>query len=278
MRMWFHFQKNPFDRLFVASQSSTDIYSLLVPTCDNINTTYDGFFVEFELETAVIINSIHIFSLNGCYPRSFDIAFDGETVKSVKDAEELNGPYKDMIVNFDPIFLKKLEWHIFIIFKKNWTFVNWTKVFTTLVDESENKDPHKCPVFIAATSFDFNSFTSSEAKNYVWVYAYENQWFQIELTKCAAILNGFRIKRTETSKLKSYKLICTDDSSKPVSSWTTLIEIDEKTIDEHEILDIYKFERPSPPAKFVRLVHTGKNWDDKLDISFYNFDLFGTYF
>ena len=109
MSMWFHFQKNPFDRLFVASQSSTDIYSLLVPTCDNISTTYDGFFVEFELETTVIINSIQIFSLNGCYPRSFDIAFDGETVKSVKDAEELNGPYKDMIVNFDPIFLKKLE-------------------------------------------------------------------------------------------------------------------------------------------------------------------------
>ena len=100
------------------------------------------------------------------------------------------------------------------------------------------------------------------------------------MTRGIAVLNGFRLKKGNNSsvKLRNFKLICTDDSSKPESSWTTLIEINEKTENEHEILDIYEFPHPSPPTRFVRIVQTGKNWGDNWFLLFYHFDLFGSYF
>ena len=72
-------QKTPFDRLFVASQSSMDIYSLLVPkTNDCLSTTnIGGFFIDFELETAVMIRGVKIFSTNSSFPKSFDITVEG---------------------------------------------------------------------------------------------------------------------------------------------------------------------------------------------------------
>ncbi|KAK8872064.1 hypothetical protein M9Y10_007822 [Tritrichomonas musculus] len=63
-------QKTPFDRLFVASQSSADIYTLLLPHSN------DDF---------------------------------GTTEKSVREASELNGKYKDMTVRFAPVRGRKVR-------------------------------------------------------------------------------------------------------------------------------------------------------------------------
>ena len=287
-------QKTPFDRLFVASQSSNDIYTLLVPNEENDFTTInDGnFYIEFELEKAVTINGVKVFSSDSYFPKSFDIAVEGKTVKSVKEARELNGEYKDMTVNFEPIHGRKIR---FIQKGPNWdentNFLyikgiellssesRYSKgVFKTLVDESEDKDPHKCPVIISASYFDFNNFYRVDSKINTYTYDFENSWFQVELTRGTAILNGFRLKRCGKFRLKSYKLICTFFSSKPESSWTKLIEINEKSNDEHGLLDIYEFPHPSPPTRFVRLVQTGRGWNNDLQLRFFHFDLFGSYF
>ncbi|KAK8870935.1 hypothetical protein M9Y10_008848 [Tritrichomonas musculus] len=287
-------QKTPFDRLFIASQSSSDIYTLLLPhSNDDFCTTNSGnFFIEFELEAAVTISGVKIFSSDASFPKSFDISVEGETVKSVREARELNGKYKDMTVSFAPVRGRKVR---FTQTGPNWdknTNYLWIKgiellstesrysrgVFATLVGEIENEDPHKCPVIISASNFDFNCFYSINAPRNTSTYNYENSWFQVELTRGTAVLNGFRLKRCNPDKLRSYKVICTDDSSKPESSWTTLIEINEETINEHEVLDIYEFPHPSPPTRFVRLVQTGKNWNDDLCLMFIHFDLFGEYF
>ena len=285
-------QKTPFDRLFIASQSSNDLHNLLVPHIDSdFCTTRSNFFIEFELETAVMISGVKVFSYKMEFPKSFDISVDGRTVISVTEAKELNGKHKKMKVSFAPVQGRKVR---FTQTGPNWdkntiflhikgieilsTEPRYSKgVFATLVNESENDDPHKCPVIISATNFDFNSFHSLNSSCNICTYPNENSWFQVELTQGAAILNGFRLKRCG-DKLKNYKLICTDDSSKPESSWTTLIEIDEKTENEHEVLDIYEFPQPSPPTRFVRLVQTGQNWNNELFLQFYHFDLFGTYF
>ncbi|KAK8845928.1 hypothetical protein M9Y10_020863 [Tritrichomonas musculus] len=287
-------QKTPFDRLFVASQSSSDIYSLLLPhTDDSFGTNNSGdFFIEFELEAAVTISGVRIFSANKDFPKSFDISVGGETVISIKEARELNGEHKDMTVSFAPIRGRKVR---FTQTGPNWddgsnflhirgiellsTDPKYSRgVFATLVGESENEDPHKCPVTISASHFDFNSFHSLNAEHNISTYPRENSWFQVELTRGTAVLNGFRLKRCSSGKLRSYKVICTDDSSKPESSWTTLIEINEETENEHGQLDIYEFPPPSPPTRFVRLVQTDKNWSDNSYFKFYHFDLFGSYF
>ena len=213
-------------------------------------------------------------------------------MKSVREARELNGKYKDMTVSFAPIRGRKVR---FTQTGPNWDegdnflFIKGIEllstdskysrgVFSTLVSESENEDPHKCPVIISAKYFDFNSFHALNAKYNICTYPRENSWFQVELTRGTAVLNGFRLRRCSPEKLRSYKVICTDDSSKPESSWTTLIEIHEKTKNEHELLDIYEFPQPSPPTRFIRLIQTRPNWIDDTRLEFIHFDLFGEYF
>lgn len=77
--------------------------------------------------------------------------------------------------------------------------------------------------------------------------------------------------------MKKYKIICTNDALKLEEEWITLFKIDEQSENEHEILDIYEFSKPSPPIKFVRIMQIGPNWGGKLNLKFYHFDLFGEY-
>ncbi|KAK8843537.1 hypothetical protein M9Y10_024592 [Tritrichomonas musculus] len=287
-------EKSPFDRLFVASQSSSDIYNIIAPDTKDYFSTYDegDFFIQFELKESVMLSGVTVFTSSENFPKSFDIEVEGKVVKSVKNATELNGEDRQMTVNFKPTRGKKVR---FIQTGKNWDdednylFVKRIEllstekkysggVFATLVANSENKDPHKCPVFISASCFDNNSFYLVDSSCPIMNENGEKEWFQVELTRGVAILNGFRLERDEDTKLRNYKIICTDDSSKPESSWTTLIEINEKKEDEHELLDIYEFPHPSPLTRFVRLVSTGQNWDGSNDFKFIHFDVFGSYF
>ncbi|KAK8889717.1 hypothetical protein M9Y10_034470 [Tritrichomonas musculus] len=87
-----HKQETPFDRLFVASQSSAGVCSLLVPHADDRFGTSDkgGFGTDF----------VKIFSADSCFPKSFGISVEGKTVASATEARELNGEYKEMTVKF----------------------------------------------------------------------------------------------------------------------------------------------------------------------------------
>ena len=287
-------ERTPFDRLFVASQSSSDIYNLIDPnTKDDFCTTNGGnFFIEFELEETIPINGIQIFSSWSGFPKSFDIIIEGRTVKSIKEANDLNEQYKDMTIKFEINRCRRIRFQQ--------TGPNWDKnnnflhikriellspeikysggVFKTLFYENENKDPHKIRVHITSKFFDFNNFYSIKSTKSICTSSNEKEWFQIELTRSVAILNGFRLKKSVPERLKSYKIICTDDASKPTSSWTTLTVINEKTKGDHQDLDIYEFDHPSPPVRFIRLIQTDKNWNDELFLQFYHFDLFGSCF
>ncbi|KAK8881631.1 hypothetical protein M9Y10_004375 [Tritrichomonas musculus] len=287
-------EKTPFDRLFIVSQSSRDIYNLIDPnTKDYFYTNNCGdFFIEFELEETIPINGIQIFSGLEDFPKSFDIIIEGRTVKSIKEAIDLNGKYKDMTIKFESNRCRRIRFqqtgpnwdenNNFLLIERIELLSPETKysggVFKTLFYKNENKDPHKIGVHITSTAFDFNNFYSIKSTKSICTANKENQWFQIELTRSVAILNGFRLKKSVPERLKSYKIICTDDASKPTSSWTTLTVINEKTKGDHQDLDIYEFDHPSPPVRFIRLIQTGKNWNDNLFLIFYHFDLFGSCF
>ena len=123
----------------------------------------------------------------------------------------------------------------------------------------------------------FNAFHLIDSPEIICTDPKEHSWLQIEFTEGRAVLFGFRLKKCKARKLKSYKIICTDDKNKPEELWTTLIEMDERREDEHKQLDIYEFSQPSPPTKYVRLIQTGSNWSNTLNLKFYHFDLFGNY-
>lgn len=57
-----------------------------------------------------------------------------------------------------------------------------------------------------------------------------------------------------------------------------LIEIDEKIKDENCKTLVMEFDDVSPPVKFIRLVNTGPNWSNRINLVFHHLDFFGIYF
>lgn len=279
-----------FHPLFIPSQSHRDIYQLINPNTTTFFGTYKrapDFFIEFHLEKSVTISGMIIYTHKSRFPKSFKILIDGNVVKSISEATELNEKLKSMTINFSPtngscvrfvqtgpnwengnvLFIKRFE----LLspeekYRKN-------GVFSTLIEESENKDPRKSKVWICATSFDLNSIHLTKSNNASYCDG-QNAWFQVELTHGSAILTGFRIARK--SLLKSYKVIATDDNNKPIESWTKLFEINEE--DNKKILIWHDFLHPSPLVRFVRIVTTGPDWEGKNYLHLSNFDMFGYYF
>lgn len=282
-----------FNPPFIASQSSNDIYNIIDSNSnDEFSTNSDvNFFIKFELEKAAQINGIVIHSADIDFPKSFDIEIDGEVVKSIKEANELNGKYKKMTINFPSKSGKIVR---FVQNGPNWDKGNnflliktiellspepkYSKgIFTTLIEESKHKDPRRCGVNISSTRFDFNSFHLINTKNNIWTFNEKNSWFQVELTRGFAILTGFRLKRDNFRKLRSYKIIATDDDKKPDKSWTELFKLNEEVKDENNNINVYNFP-PSPPIRFIRIIQTGPNWNNDNNLKFYHFELFGTYY
>lgn len=112
-------EKTPFDHLFVASQSSNDIYSILDPSSDKyFCTTNDGnFYIQIDLKESVSITGFRILTFNNCFPKSFDIEIDGKIIKSIQNENELNCANKNVTIYFDQVLCKKFR---FIQTGPNW--------------------------------------------------------------------------------------------------------------------------------------------------------------
>ena len=149
---------------------------------------------------------------------------------------------------------------------------------SNLIKNNEYHDPQKSGILITTTMFDTNSFHMLNSTNNIDTFNSNDQWFQIEMTQGKVILDGFRLKKYGKHKLKNFKIICTDDDKKPISNWTTLIEINEQKYGENKDLDIYEFDKSSQPVKYIRLIQTGPTWSNSNYLSFYHFDLFGKYY
>ena len=106
-------EKSPYDHFFIASQSSRYVYDIIDPFNTNkiFGTTNknNNFFIDFSLKNPVTINGIKISSSFKRFPKSFDIEVNGKVVATVKDAFELNGENKDMIINFSPILASNVR-------------------------------------------------------------------------------------------------------------------------------------------------------------------------
>lgn len=70
------------------------------------------------------------------------------------------------------------------------------------------------------------------------------------------------MKKTEKSRLKCFKIICSNAVNKPIEEWTTLINVVKKSENKQKNIDIYEFPRLSPPTRFIRVLMTDASWDD----------------
>ena len=243
-------EASPFDPLFIASQSSNDPYNVLDPsTKDMFGVAFNSkFYIEFVLEEEVSITGFKVFSSYVGFPKSFDIEVEGKLVHQISLAKELNGKDKEMKLSNDPICGKKIKfirtgpsWDQgdgFYTIKRFEILSNDDKyskgVFYTLVKNCMN-DPHKCPVLINATYFDFNKFYMINKDSHISTLNAKDSWFQIELSKGFAIITGFRLQRCNSERLKSFMIQCKIDDK-----WITLFDYKDKNIKDDNLLAIYK--------------------------------------
>lgn len=205
---------------------------------------------------------------------------------------DLFGKDKEMKIKFNEVSGKKIRfiqtgpsWDKdtnYILIKRIEILSNERKyvhgVFSTLINSSISRDPHRISVFITSEGYGFNTFYSDNITGNTSTLNEENAWFQIELAQGLGIFNGFVLKRGNKWTVKSFKIICTDDIRRPIDSWLTLFEMNEKREGEHQLNEVYLFDRPSPIVRIVRIVQTGQNWSDNHFLKFHHFDLFGIYF
>lgn len=203
----------------------------------------------------------------------------------------MNGKYKESTIDI-PVTIGKsitfvstgINWdenNFFLFFSRFEILSNDAKysngVFSTLVNQAPNHDPHKSRILISATNLSPTSLHQINSNTFMSVIGV-GKWIQVELIHGSAILIGFRLTRTKQITLKSFKIICTDDEKLPLESWMTLIEVNEESRDEHNLLNSYMFDRPSPPVRFIRIVNMSLNWAEKKSMKIQHFELFGTYF
>lgn len=293
-----------FDPLFVASQSSNDIYNIINPDTKDqfifLLKKNEKTFFQIELEKPIILNAIE-FNAEGVKNQlkyfSIEIENDDKMSKfvdvGIKEFDETNEKKKVKKIPLDPTECKKIK----IIPNNNEKLVNFDKknneaylrmkkielfspdprysdgYFKTLIKESFHKNSRKIGVNLSSSRYDFNKFHLHDV-NYPHTTTFDkqNSWFQIELTKCFAFVNGFRLKclSKEFQPLK-YKIIATYDYKDDETMWHTLYEGNDKN---PEPIILKKFSMLSPPVKFIRIVQLDKNSVD-YELKVHHFDIFG---
>ena len=103
------FPVQPFDHLFISSQSSNDIYNIIDPnTNDDFELIDIDIYIEFELEQSTPIIGIKIYSSTCYFPKSFDIEINDENIISIEKETELNGTNQSMMINIKSTECQKI--------------------------------------------------------------------------------------------------------------------------------------------------------------------------
>ncbi|KAK8882978.1 hypothetical protein M9Y10_045625 [Tritrichomonas musculus] len=101
-----------------------------------------------------------------------------------------------------------------------------------------------------------------------------DSWFKIELTKGKAIITGFIFQKGDSHFPIDYKIIASDNDEKDEKDWLLLHEGERESIEE---LVIKKHFNEYKPARFIKIVLTGKNNNSDYQLGFCHFDIFGFY-
>lgn len=305
-------QNNKYDLNVVASMKSGDMYSLICPDKDGY---YGGFFThtnhkliyapvintEFtiELQSKAKVSSIKFHGprkdcYGGHHIEKFSYTIYGDDEK-ILVKNEINKTLLEKSIITEvlekPVDLKKIT--VNPIGVENEEIIKWPLfggvelfsdehkdgVFKDLIEKSDYKDPHRCGVFISATQYstnEFYHFQEKEPNMYVicTLNFEKNSWFKIELTKGNAIITGFIFQKAESHHPVDYKIIASIDDKKDEKEWLLLHEGIKESGNERIIkkrFDEYK------PAKFIKIVLTGKNDRSNYELCFCHFDIYGFY-
>lgn len=302
-------QNNKYDPDYVASMSSGDIYGSICPDKDG---KYGGFFTHtnhslkyapvkntkftIELQNKTKVSSIKFFgphkeNYKGHQIKKFSYTiYDDDTLLETEEINETLSEGKVITVDLKkPVDLSKItvktigienegtKWPLFggveLFSEDN------KNIFKDLIEKSNFHDPHRCGVYISATQYDTNKFyhfqDSLPNRYVIATLNYESDsWFKIELTKGKAIITGFIFQKGDSHFPIDYKIIASDNDEKDEKDWLLLHEGKGESIEE---LVIKKHFNEYKPARFIKIVLTGKNNNSDYQLDFCHFDIFGFY-
>lgn len=303
-------KQNKFDKdpEFVVSLSSADKFSVISPekkeikgliSCVHANKSkMHSFSIELENKVEAELLKIQGFN-NGNesnIPHSFSYKInddDEEFVSNDKlqmfhDKDEskriycipLNGKTPIKKITFYPKndVSNQDTWPIFQTIELFKSKNDSKSIFESLIEEREDKDPHRCGVFIYTSIYDFNNFYDLNNKELIITLGENNPYFKYEITKGYAILTGYRFKKAEWNVTTQYRIIVTDNDKKNDEDWTCLYETPNGQSDD-KLLDCKKFEKSCPPIRFIKLIQKEhaklKNGGTSRQFAFFHIEFFG---
>lgn len=286
-----HSQDSKFDRKFVASQSSRDIYNLI--DSKSVDTFRSGhsnsdFWITFEFEKPISIVGIKLQSTACDFLKSFQIVVGVDIVYLTNNEKNIQKPHRTATIQFTPQITQK------ITIQQNGTtpFELKNVEFASLDDEfpegvfkklvqNAGGDPHKAKVNITARNFDLETFHSINELSNISTLSEDVNWFQIEFIEGKMHVTGYRLKRTQNFLLRGWKVYGSDDDSYPLSDWTLIDERYEEKNHQYDVIEFYEVNHPSNNNKgfrFLRLVSDVEKWNKTKNLTFYNLDFFGDYY
>lgn len=286
-------QKSNFKRKFFSSQSSAELFGIVNPDSQNYYGSPDkgDAWVQFEFPCEVTVYAFLIQSYLSCFIKSYrmiSINEDfSETVLYSTNAETgLKGELKEVVHRLEkPVKTRKIR---FEQTGRSWTDKNFIGIkrmdFRTNQCEGYylehlmkcvGGDPHKIPVQITSRYFDVYSFTMMNPSSYICTFDSPSpSWFQVEIAEGRVSVVGYRIKRHEALKIRSWTIRGSNDPTLELDKWTEVDRVEEEK--EGPLLKTYRCKKSSP-FKFIRLVMAGPGWNDRDYLAFWHFELFGDY-
>jgi hypothetical protein len=284
---------SPFQRRFICSQSSAELYGILNPNCQNYYGSPDkgDAWIQFEFKRELTVFGFLIQSYLSCFIKSYRIVSINsdlaETVLFATDSEVgLQGELKEVAHKFErPVKTKIIR---FEQTGKSWTDKNFIglKRFDFLTDQCQGHyfehllqfaggDPHKLPVNLTARYFDVYSFLSMNPSSYICTFdAPTPSWFQIEFLLGCVCISGYRLKRHEVLKMKKWSLRGSNDATLELDKWIMIHETEEPK--DGPVCKVYTCPQ-SQPYKYLRIVMDSPGWNDRSYLAFWHFELFGDY-
>jgi hypothetical protein len=284
---------SPFQRRFVCSQSSAELYGILNPDSQNYYGSPDkgDAWIQFEFRREITFFGFVIQSYLSCFIKSYRIVSinsgGSETILFSTDSETgLHGELKEVMHTFqNPVRTKIIR---FEQTGKSWTDKNFIglKRFDFITDQCEGHyfkhllqfcggDPHKIPVNLTARYFDVYSFLSMNPSSYICTFdAPTPSWFQIEFVPGRVAVSGYRLKKHEVLKMRRWSLRGANDATLELEQWTVIHQADEPK--DAPIFAVYNC-ATSEPYKFIRIVMDSPGWNDRTYLAFWHFEVFGDY-
>lgn len=285
-------QRTIHERKFFCSQSSAELYGITNPNSENYYGSPDrgDAWIQFEFVKPITVFGFLIQSYLSCFIKSYRIVAISddytETVLFTTSSEiGLKGEKKQVTHRFDrPIKTRKIR---FEQTGPSWAEKNFIgiKRMDFQTDQCEGfyfenllktlQDPHKIPVSITAKYFDVYSFTLMNPPSYVCTFdAPSPSWFQIEFSEGQICMTGYRLKKHESLRIRSWMVKGTNDPSLDMDHWNVIHKVSEEK--EGPLFGVFSCEK-SEPYKYIRIIMDGPAWNDRCYLAFWHFEVFGDY-